>query len=266
MNKDRPKRQNAPHRGSPNERPQPPAWVHLYGLHAVTTALQNPERQPGLLYFDQKKEAALRVALEPILEQHNNPPPLQATSAQYMGSLVPDGAPHQGVVLKTRPLPNADLKTVCKRLFDEPGLVVVLDQVTDPQNVGAIIRSAVAFNVQAIVTTDRNAPFETGSLSRAAVGGVDHLPWVRVTNLADALNILAETGAVLMGLDGSEGAEDIFVPPRKRRVLVLGAEGKGLREKTKETVDALVRLPTNPEFPHLNVSAAAAAALMMLKV
>ena len=168
MNKDRPRRQKAPFRGTPNERPQPPAWVHLYGLHAVSAALQNPERQPSLLYFDQKKEDALRPVLEPILEQHNNPPPLQATSAQFMGSLVPDGAPHQGVVLKTRPLENASFKAVCDRLFDEPGLVVVLDQVTDPQNVGAIIRSAVAFNAQAIVTTDRNAPFETGSLSRAA--------------------------------------------------------------------------------------------------
>lgn len=266
MNQDRPRRQNAPFRSSPNERPQPPAWVHLYGLHAVTTALKNPDRQPSLLYFDQKKEDALRPILEPILENHDNPPPLQATSAQYMGTLVPDGAPHQGIVLKTRPLANTELKTVCDRLFDEPGLVVVLDQVTDPQNVGAIIRSAVAFNAQAIVTTDRNAPFETGSLSRAAVGGVDHLPWVRVTNLSDALTTLADTGAVLMGLDGSEGAEDIFVPPRKRRVLVLGAEGKGLREKTKETVDVLMRLPTNPDFPHLNVSAAAAAAMMMLKV
>lgn len=266
MNKERPKRQNAPFRGAPNERPQPPAWVHLYGLHAVSAALKNPERRPSLLYFDQKKEDALRPVLEPILEQHDNPPPLQATSAQFMGSLVPDGAPHQGVVLKTRPLENAEFKAVCSTLFDQPGLVVVLDQVTDPQNVGAIIRSAVAFNAQAIVTTDRNAPFETGSLSRAAVGGVDLLPWARVTNLADALNQLADTGAVLMGLDGSEGAEEIFVPPRKRRVLVLGAEGKGLREKTKETVDVLMRLPTNPDFPHLNVSAAAAAALLMLKV
>ena len=86
--------------------------------------------------------------------------------------------------------------------------------------------------------------------------------WISTTALAT----LADTGAVLMGLDGSEGAEDIFVPPRKRRVLVLGAEGKGLREKTKETVDVLMRLPTNPDFPHLNVSAAAAAAMMMLKV
>ena len=202
MNKDRPKRQNAPFRGSPNERPQPPAWVHLYGLHAVSAALENPERQPSLLYFDQKKEDALRPVLELILEQHDNPPPLQATSAQFMGTLVPDGAPHQGVVLKTRPLGNTELKTVCDRLFETPGLVVVLDQVTDPQNVGAIIRSAVAFGAQAIVTTDRNAPFETGSLARAAVGGVDRLPWVRVTNLAEALNKLAETGAVLMGLDG----------------------------------------------------------------
>ena len=266
MKKDRPKRQNASFRGSPNERPQPPAWVHLYGLHAVSAALENPERQPSLLYFDKKKEDALRPVLEPILEQHDNPPPLQATSAQFMGTLVPDGAPHQGVVLKTRPLGNTELKTVCDRLFETPGLVVVLDQVTDPQNVGAIIRSAVAFGAQAIVTTDRNAPFETGSLARAAVGGVDRLPWVRVTNLAEALNKLAETGAVLMGLDGSEEAEDIFVPPRKRRVLVLGAEGKGLREKSKETVDVLMRLPTNPDFPHLNVSAAAAAALLMLKV
>ena len=266
MNNERPRRQNAPFRGSPNERPQPPAWVHLYGIHAVTAALENKDRRLGMLYFDQKKEDALRQILEPIMENHDNPPPLQATSAQYMGTLVPDGAPHQGVVLKTRPLDNTDLKTVCDKLFDEPGIVVVLDQVTDPQNVGAIIRSAVAFNAQAIVTTDRNAPFETGSLSRAAVGGVDILPWARVTNLADALNKLAETGAVLMGLDGSEGAEEIFVPPRKRRVLVLGAEGKGLREKTKETVDVLMRLPTNPDFPHLNVSAAAAAALLMLKV
>ena len=87
-----------------------------------------------------------------------------------------------------------------------------------------------------------------------------------MTNLAEALNALGETGAVLMGLDGSDAAEDIFVPPKQRRVLVLGAEGKGLREKTRETVDVLMRLPTDPAFPHLNVSAAAAAALMMLRV
>lgn len=274
MKDQRPRRQDAASAKPPskapfkpgNERPKPPAWVHLYGLHAVCAALENPDRRPGTLFFDQKKEEALRPILEPILERHHNPPPLQATSAQHMGTLVPDGAPHQGVVLKTRPLDNADFKAVCGRLSEQTGLVVVLDQVTDPQNVGAIIRSAVAFGAQALVTTDRNAPFETGALSRAAVGGVDRLPWARVTNLADALNALGETGAVLMGLDGAEAAEDIFVPPKQRRVLVLGAEGKGLREKTRETVDVLMRLPTDPAFPHLNVSAAAAAALMMLRV
>ena len=270
MKNQRPRRQDAASAKAPfkpgNERPKPPAWVHLYGLHAVCAALENPDRRPGTLFFDQKKEEALRPILEPILERHHNPPPLQATSAQHMGTLVPDGAPHQGVVLKTRPLDNADFTAVCARLSEQTGLVVVLDQVTDPQNVGAIIRSAVAFGAQALVTTDRNAPFETGALSRAAVGGVDRLPWARVTNLADALNALGETGAVLMGLDGSDEAEDIFVPPKQRRVLVLGAEGKGLREKTRETVDVLMRLPTDPAFPHLNVSAAAAAALMMLRV
>ena len=266
MKQDRPRRQDAARFMPGNERPKPPSWVHLYGLHAVCAALENPDRRPGTLFFDQKKEDSLRLVLEPILERHHNPPPLQATSAQHMGTLVPDGAPHQGVVLKTRPLESADFKAVCARLDAEPGLVVVLDQVTDPQNVGAIIRSAVAFGAQAIVTTDRNAPFETGALSRAAVGGVDRLPWTRVTNLAEALHMLADSGAVLMGLDGSEGAEDIFVPPKRRRVLVLGAEGKGLREKTRDTVDVLMRLPTDPDFPHLNVSAAAAAAMMMLRV
>lgn len=163
---------------------------------------------------------------------------------------------HQGVMLETKPLPVKRLGA----LKDSP-LVLVLDQVTDPHNVGAIMRSAVAFNAGAVITTMRHSPTESGVLAKSASGALELIPYIQVTNLADALGELHKLGFFSVGLD-SEGPAPIEQTFSGAKVaLVLGAEGKGLRQKTRETVSALARLDMPGEIKSLNVSNAAAIAL-----
>jgi 23S rRNA (guanosine2251-2'-O)-methyltransferase len=163
---------------------------------------------------------------------------------------------HQGVVIDARPL-------AARRLTDlsETNLLLVLDQVTDPHNVGAIMRSAVAFGVDALITTARHSPSESGVLAKAASGALEHIDHIEVRNLAEALEEIGKAGFQTIGLDSDGGVEleDAFAEPRV--ALVLGAEGKGLRRKTRETVTTLARLDMPGPIRSLNVSNAAAVAL-----
>jgi 23S rRNA (guanosine2251-2'-O)-methyltransferase len=228
----------------------------FWGRHAVAAALDNPDR------------AVLKAwATRDAAEFMNFPPDVAVTLADVadLGRLVPSDAPHQGVVIEVEPLEEIALDELLASAPDR-AITVVLDQVTDPHNVGAILRSAAAFGAIGIVTQDRHSPPEGGALAKAASGTLETVPWVRVVNLARALDDLAEAGFWRIGLSGDAEMElkDALGP--NRVALVLGAEGPGLRPNTREHCDALARLPITNAVESLNVSNAAAVALYAASV
>jgi 23S rRNA (guanosine2251-2'-O)-methyltransferase len=223
----------------------------LWGKHAVAAALDNPGRK--LLKAWATREAAGFMQF---------PADVAVTLADVadLGRLVPKDAPHQGVVIEVEPLEEVWLDELMTRA-DERAVLLVLDQVTDPHNVGAILRSAAAFGAIGIVTQDRHSPPESGALAKAASGALERVPWARVVNLARALEEIGEAGFWRIGLSGDAATElkDALGP--QRVALVLGAEGPGLRPNTREHCDALARLPISDAIESLNVSNAAAVAL-----
>jgi len=232
-------------------------WLH--GLHAVAAALQNPRRRLRRLLVTADAEAALRERLPPEVFANRKIQPERVEDRSRFHTFLPEDSVHQGAALLAEPLPQLDLDDVLKA---SPGPVLLLDQVTDPRNVGAILRSAAAFGAAAVVVQDRHAPPETGALARAASGALEVVPMVREVNLARAIRHLQDGGAWVMGLTGDAKRTLAEAKPGDRRVgLVLGAEGGGLRRLQRETCDELVRLPMAGEMESLNVSAAAAIAL-----
>lgn len=228
--------------------------VIMYGWHTVTAALRNPARQiRKLLATD---NAARRLSEEGI----PTPPQLEIVRPGAIAErLLPD-AVHQGLYLETEPLPAPAIENLPAR-----GLVLVLDQITDPHNVGAIFRSAAAFAAAAIVTTQRHSPDATGALAKAASGALEHVPLINVQNLARGLAALKANGFTVVGLD-SDGETDLAaLALRAPLALVLGAEGKGLRQLTKETCDHLARIDVPGAIKSLNVSNAAALALYVAR-
>lgn len=224
--------------------------VILYGWHTVTMALANPQRRIRKLTLTEN--AAKRLADENI-ETRIAP---EIVRSQEIDRLLSPDAVHQGLLAEADPLPSPDIETLAQE-----GMVLVLDQITDPHNVGAILRSAAAFAVKAIVTTARHSPEATGVLAKAASGALELVPMITVQNLARALNELNENGFQTVGLD-SEGTEDLSdVALREPLALVLGAEGKGLRQLTRETCSVVARLDMPGEIKSLNVSNAAVLSL-----
>ena len=228
-----------------------PDQVFLYGLHTVRAALANPQRKLIRLSVTQNALARLDMG-----DAASLPCPVDLVQPQDLDKVLGPDAIHQGVMLETQPLPVRRLEA----LKDSP-LLLVLDQVTDPHNVGAIMRSAVAFGAGALVTTQRHSPVESGVLAKSASGALELIPHIQVTNLADALNELHALGFQTVGLD-SEGPQPLEETLAGDKIaLVLGSEGKGLRHKTRETVTAMARLDMPGEIKSLNVSNAAAVAL-----
>ena len=227
-----------------------PEQVYLYGLHTVRAALENPERKNIKLSVTQNALARLEISPEELKI------PVEMVSPQDIDKVLGPDAIHQGVMLETRPLPVRRLEA----LKDSP-LLLVLDQVTDPHNVGAIMRSAVAFNAGAVITTQRHSPTESGVMAKSASGALELIPYIQITNLADAVGELHKLGFVTIGLDseGPAALEGTFSGDKV--ALVLGSEGKGLRQKTRETVNALARLDMPGAIKSLNVSNAAAIAM-----
>ncbi len=225
--------------------------VRLYGIHTVKEAIGNPRRKISKMLVT--RNAAERLGIADIAAL-----PFEAmlSEPRDIDKVVGSDAVHQGVVIEAEPLQP-------KRLAElrDSNLVLVLDQVTDPHNVGAIIRSAVAFNAGALIVTARHSPSESGVLAKSASGALEHLDIIEVRNLASALEELHSIGFRTVGLD-SDGPDVLEKSLGGDRVaLVLGAEGKGLRQKTRETVTALARLDMPGAIRSLNVSNAAAVAL-----
>lgn len=232
------------------KRPEAPAQGWLWGWHAVCAALENPLRgRPERILATPDRTAELASRFPGLR--------VETVEAQRLNQLLP-GAVHQGLALRPGDLPEADLE----RFAAEPGRVLVmLDQVTDPQNVGAILRSAAAFGAAGVILQDRNAPQLTGALAKAAVGAVDKIPVARVVNLSRALEQLAEAGWRAVGLDGQGELDLDQALDGGPVVIVMGSEGTGLRRLVAEHCDVLARIPMPGGFESLNVSAAAAVAL-----
>ena len=223
----------------------------LWGRHAVAAALDNPARKVLRAWATRETAAFMQFPKDVALT---------LAEAPDLARLVPADAPHQGVVVEVEPLDELWLDGL---LHDAPerAALLVLDQVTDPHNVGAILRSAAAFGAIGIVTQDRHSPPESGALAKAASGALERVPWARVVNLARALEEIGEAGFWRIGLTGDAETQlkDALGSPRV--ALVLGAEGPGLRPNTREHCDALARLPISDAVESLNVSNAAAVAL-----
>ncbi|MEM1344296.1 MAG: RNA methyltransferase [Pseudomonadota bacterium] len=235
-----------------------PERVWLFGLHAVRDALSNPARKRHRLIVtknaaDRLSEAIAAAALTPEI----------ADARKFTAPLDP-GSVHQGAALEAEALDWGDLSETARAREDDPApLIVALDRVTDPHNVGAILRSAEVFGARAVIAPRHHAAPETGALAKAASGALERQPYLRVRNLGDALGQLAEQGYALIGLEGeSDTALEAALPPPGVAVcLVLGAEGPGLRARTRTLCHRLARIPAANAFGSLNVSNAAAVAL-----
>ena len=231
---------------------QSPKELFLYGKHVVDLAVKNPHRKIKEIY-----------ATKETLSEMNLPKNLTIRPADrhLLDSLVGQNAVHQGIVAKCDPLPPVDLKEFVKTIeHKDKCLIVILDQVTDPHNIGAIMRSAVAFHAAAVIMPEAGAPNETGVLAKSASGATELIPLIRVSNLVRAMEILKKAEFWCVGLDGY--AKDYITDHKlpQKCVLILGAED-GMRRLTMENCDMVVKLPMNPAIESLNVSNAAAVAM-----
>ena len=286
--KKRPQRQRSeerrPRRGAPPGKPgRPPRPAHasassapsaprppeprdqgpwLYGRHAVAAALANAARRVRRLIALPEAAAELRSLAAAAAARLPAGAP-EVLDRRGFDMLLPAGAVHQGMALAAEPLPERDIDDVLDGIGEAEGpqIVVLLDQVTDPHNIGAVLRSAAAFAVRAVIVPEHGAPPVTGALAKAASGALEAVPLLRVTNLARSLDRLKEAGFWCLGLEGSAATSLTDTDAGMRIALVLGAEGSGLRRLTRERCDLLARLPTRGEPASLNVSNAAAVAL-----
>jgi len=242
-------RRKARQASKPENRPR------FWGRHAVAAALANPDRQVHRIWAT--REAVALYEIDASI-------PVTFADVADMGRLVSRDAPHQGIVAEVERLDDLLLADLLDLAEDRRPLLV-LDQVTDPHNVGAILRSAAAFGALGVVTQDRHAPPESGALAKAASGALETMPWVRVVNLARALDDMAEAGFWRIGLAGEAEMTLAEALGPARIALVLGAEGEGMRHNTQSHCDALARLPISG-IESLNVSNAAAVALYAASV
>jgi 23S rRNA (guanosine2251-2'-O)-methyltransferase len=227
-----------------------PERVLLYGWHSVKAALENPKRRIRKLVLTENAVRRLHDSGIPL------PVEPQIVAPDGLSAYVPADAVHQGLLAEADPLPASAIEDLSLE-----GIVLVLDQITDPHNVGAILRSAAAFAVTALVTTSRHSPEATGVLAKSASGALEFVPIVAIPNLARGLAALKARGFRVVGLDSEAELDLAALPLTLPLALVLGAEGKGLRQLTRTTCDALAKLALPGPIQSLNVSNAAALAL-----
>ncbi|HWU54804.1 MAG TPA: 23S rRNA (guanosine(2251)-2'-O)-methyltransferase RlmB [Rhizomicrobium sp.] len=264
-NRGKPEKKPVPPQG---ERPQPPSGrpaAHLtggaqwlYGLHAVQAALANPRRKLGRAVLTPRATESLGSRLLARVRVETSDP-------QAMDRLLPPGAVHQGAALEAWPLKSPDLDDILAQPAEGRRVVLVLDQLSDPHNVGAILRTAAAFGVTAVMVQDRHAPPQSGALAKAASGALDIIPYIEVVNIARALDQLAERGFWRIALTGDGDASLAEAVPAGDIALVLGSEGAGIRRLVKEHCEASAFIPISNTMESLNVSNAAAIALYELR-
>ncbi|HWA90803.1 MAG TPA: 23S rRNA (guanosine(2251)-2'-O)-methyltransferase RlmB [Rhizomicrobium sp.] len=242
----------------PDARAHEGLW--LYGLHAVRAALANPARKVRRAVLTSRAAEEIGPKLLGRVRQ-------EVVDGDAVSRLLPPGAVHQGVALQCEPLPGKDLDEVLEAPSQgqRRRIVVILDQISDPQNTGAILRTAAAFGVTAVVVQDRHSPPESGTLAKAASGALDSVPYVHVVNIARALEQLGERGfwRIALAGDGDAALKDAL--PEGDVALVLGSEGSGIRRLVRERCDASAFVPIDHEMESLNVSNAAAVALYEMR-
>jgi len=244
---------------------EPKIKIDLFGLHAVREAWINPKRHIHNLYISNNALDQFDDALQKAQSLGLKRPAPQITDKQILDNVTPTGSVHQGIGLNCQNLAETDIQDIIiAESHKDKSVLVMLDQVTDPHNVGAIIRSCAAFGCGGIIMQKKHAPDIKGVLAKTACGGVEHVPIASETNLTRSLEALQEAGYFAIGLDerGEKTIAELQSYPKT--VLVLGAEGDGLRRLVREQCDLLVRLPTQEPIASLNVSNAAAVALYAL--
>lgn len=245
------------HNAKPEKSPRRQGSYWLYGIHAAKSALANEKRRIVRVVVTQ--QAADKFHNE--CRKRNLT--LEILPPQEIAKLLPQGAVHQGIALDVAPLAELSLEEYLAQSGNQKPLLL-LDQITDPHNVGAILRSAAAFGAGAVIVTKDNAPQENAIIAKASSGGIEIVPLIVVTNLAQSMEILKRQGFWCVGLDGEAKRAIAEAKLDHKTALVLGAEGAGLRRLTTERCDLLVKLPISPDMESLNVSNAAAVALYAL--
>lgn len=229
----------------------------LFGRHAVEAALRNKARECVRLVGLEKALTPDVLSLRPGLKVD------RVEDEAVLRASVPSDSPHQGILLEVRPLPGHDISEL-EPVAGKKNIILMLDQVTDPHNVGACLRSAAALGARALITQDRNSPGESGTLARASSGGLEVMPWLRVANLSQTLDALRDLGYWHVGLDGHTDTALADIRLGDNLVIVMGSEGKGLRPLVRKHCDAIAKIPMSGLVESLNVSNAAAIALYEL--
>lgn len=238
----------------------------LYGFHAVGEAWLNPVRDIKSLLITDQALKGFENHLQDARRKGLRRPTPTIMDKQKLENLLPKGAVHQGIALDCASLPEIDLQDLIIRTHDKKiARIAILDQVTDPHNVGAILRSASAFGLDGVVMQKKFAPVLDGVLAKTACGAVDHIPVAQATNLARALDGLKEAGFFILGLSEHAPQSLEQVSPPEKCAIILGSEGEGMRRLLMESCDSLVRLPTGGAIASLNVSNAAAICFYALK-
>lgn len=242
-----------PDRRGDDDRREDEGPLRLFGLHAIEAALKNPARKVKRLVLTENAERRLADAVGEL--KH----PVERASPRDLDRILGADTVHQGAMLETEPLPEPEFADLIAEARGRP--LIVLDQVTDPHNAGAILRSAAVFGASGVVMTRRHSPPLNGTLAKSASGALELVPVALVQNLARAMAELKEAGVTLIGLDGEGDALLDDQPLAGATAFVLGAEGKGLRQLTRETCDKVCRIGTSGALASLNVSNAAAISL-----
>jgi 23S rRNA (guanosine2251-2'-O)-methyltransferase len=229
----------------------------LFGRHAVEAALKNRARECVRIIALEKALSDELLSLRPGVKVE------RVEDEAVLRASVPADSPHQGILMEVRPLPGHDISEI-EPVAGEKNIILMLDQVTDPHNVGACLRSAAALGARALITQDRNSPGESGTLARASSGGLEVMPWLRVANLSQTLDALRDLGYWHVGLDGHTDTALADIKLGDNLVIVMGSEGKGLRPLVRKHCDAIAKIPMSGRVESLNVSNAAAIALYEL--
>jgi 23S rRNA (guanosine2251-2'-O)-methyltransferase len=244
------------------ERPQSPVpaptdlWI--YGIHASIAALRNPDRHINTILTTKHSSDFVANLKNPNL------PPHQIIDRNQLDAMLPPDSVHQGIAIQCDPLPSLHLEDVISNQTENSTLIV-LDQANDPRNIGSVLRSAAAFNATAVVVPDRGTPEISGSMAKAAAGAIEQIPIVRVKNLARSLKIIKKEGYWCVGLDGRATQTLAEVKLSGKIVIVMGAEGRGLRQLTSENCDYLAKIPISGQIESLNLSIATSIVLYELR-
>lgn len=239
--------------------PQKKHGIVIYGRHSVCAAILNDKRQIFAIYTTTENYSEIKNLCQ---KNHRNEEIIKIVERKEFNKLTPQDAVHQGIAAIVKELDYYDLHDICNMAENLDNChILILDQVTDPQNIGAIIRSCVAFNTLALIVQDKNSPTESGAMAKASAGMIEHLPIVRATNLSRAIETLKKAGFWIIGMDGYAQTTIDKINKTGKTAIIMGNEGKGMRRLIEEACDSTVKLPISEKVESLNVATAAAITL-----